>query len=75
MNKTVIVAIIVAAVAVPVGIYAASPLFTNTVVNEPLPEVAGGNKMMEDKIMQNAAMEEKLLAGSFAGAGDGIHSA
>ena len=75
MNKTAIVAIVVAAVAVPVGVYAASPLFTNTVVNEPLPEVAGGDKMMEDNMMQDADMEEKPLTGSFAGAGDGIHSA
>jgi hypothetical protein len=36
-KKALIVVIIIAAIAVPVGIYAASPLFINTIVNEPLP--------------------------------------
>ena len=36
-KKTIIVVIIIAAIAIPVGIYTASPLFINTTVNEPLP--------------------------------------
>ncbi|MGH9927158.1 MAG: hypothetical protein ACRD5B_17475, partial [Nitrososphaeraceae archaeon] len=39
MNKkrAIIVVIIIAAFAIPVGIYTVSPLFINTIVNEPLP--------------------------------------
>ena len=95
MKKSMIVAIIVAAIAVPAGVYAASPLFINTTIDEPLP--VAGDKMMEDKPMEDAAMAdknddammekdgdsmmnedsmiEKELAGSFAGAGDGVHNA
>jgi hypothetical protein len=36
-KKTIIILIIIAAIAIPVGIYIASPLFINTTVNEPLP--------------------------------------
>jgi hypothetical protein len=36
-KKAIIIVIIIAAIAIPVGIYTASPLFINTVVNEPLP--------------------------------------
>ena len=36
-KKAIIVVIIIAAIAIPVGIYTASPLFINTTVNEPLP--------------------------------------
>lgn len=81
MKKSIIVAIIVAAIAVPAGVYAASPLFINTTIDEPLP--VEDDKMMEDKPMEDAAMAdknddvmmEKELSGSFAGAGDGVHDA
>jgi hypothetical protein len=36
-KKAIIILIIIAAIAIPVGIYIASPLFINTTVNEPLP--------------------------------------
>lgn len=36
-KKAIIVVIIIAAIAIPVGVYTASPLFINTIVNEPLP--------------------------------------
>lgn len=36
-KKAIIVVIIIAAIAIPVGIYTVSPLFINTIVNEPLP--------------------------------------
>ena len=36
-KKTIIVLIIIAAIAIPVGIYTVSPLFINTIVDEPLP--------------------------------------
>jgi hypothetical protein len=46
MNKkkaTIIIGVVVAAVAIPLGIYTISPLFINTVINEPLPTVNNGN--------------------------------
>jgi Electron transfer DM13 len=36
-KKAIFIVIIIAAIAIPVGIYIASPLFINTTVNEPLP--------------------------------------
>jgi hypothetical protein len=37
-NKTkIIIGIIIAAIAIPIGIYTISPLFINTEINEPLP--------------------------------------
>jgi hypothetical protein len=57
MKRSIIVAIIVAAIAVPAGVYAASPLFINTTIDEPLP-VADDN-MMEDKPMEDSAMADK----------------
>ena len=36
-KKTIIVLVIIAAIAIPVGIYTVSPLFINTIVDEPLP--------------------------------------
>jgi hypothetical protein len=90
MKKSIIVAIIVAAIAVPAGVYAASPLFINTTIDEPLP--VADDKSMQDAAMvdRDDAMMEKEdgmmadkgegtmmegLSGSFAGAGDGIHNA
>jgi hypothetical protein len=89
MNKSIIVAIIIAAIAVPVGVYATSPLFTNTMIDEPAPVA---DNMMEDTSMEEATTEDKEgdammedkgegmmteteLAGGFSGAGDGIHHA
>jgi hypothetical protein len=78
MKKTVIVAIIAAAVAIPVLAYAAGPLFINTTLNEPAP-VAAGTDMMESKDgnipRDPEIMTSDALAGSFIGVGDGIHDA
>lgn len=70
MKKRIIVAIIVAAIVVPAGVYAASPLFINTTIDEPLP--------VSDTLMDDAAMADKMnkeLAGNFVGVNDGIHNA
>jgi hypothetical protein len=75
MKKSIIVAVIVTAIAVPAIVYAASPLFINNTINEPLPGT--GDKPIEDAAMtdknDDAVMAE--LAGSFVGVGDGIHNA
>ena len=68
MNKSIIIAIIAAAIAIPAGVYAASPLFINTTIDEPAP-VAG--EQMEDSMMD----DKMSLSGSFVGVNDGIHNA
>src|SRR5215831_16473006 len=53
MNKKIliVVSIVVAAIVIPFGIYAISPLFTNNTVNEPLPTTATG-------VNKNAALQD-----------------
>src|SRR5919109_2038690 len=58
----IIILVIVAAVAVPVGIYTISPLFISVTVNEPLP-------------VTTTASREKTLSGIFMGVADGFHNA
>ena len=38
----IIISIVIAAIVIPFGIYAISPLFTSNIVNEPLPTTAAG---------------------------------
>lgn len=81
MKKSMIVVLIAMAVALPAGVYAASPLLINTAIDEPMP--LASDKMIEDKSVEDAimaakndnAMMEKELTGNFAGAGDGVHNA
>ena len=40
-KKTIIIFVIIAVVAITVGLYTLLPLFTNTVVDEPLPTASG----------------------------------
>jgi hypothetical protein len=47
-KKAIIIGVIVAAVAIPLGIYTVSPLFVNTVINEPLPTVS--NRINNDAV-------------------------
>lgn len=88
MNKKAFVAIIAAAIVVPLGAFAASPLFINNTIDEPLPE--SGKKMMADgdsvdkmsgdsmkgesKIMEKDSTEAKSLSGNFVGV-DIVHDA
>ncbi len=53
-RKTIIIGIIIAAVAIPLGIYTVSPLFVNTEINEPLPTVGNDNNNNDDA----AAMQQ-----------------
>jgi len=67
MNKklTMIIVIVIAAVAVPVGVYTISPIFTSFTVNEPPPIAT----------TVHATGAKSSLSGNFTGAGDGIHNA
>lgn len=42
-KKAIIIGIVIAAVAIPLGIYTVLPLFINTEISEPLPTVSNGN--------------------------------
>jgi hypothetical protein len=56
MNKKIliVISIVIAAIVIPFGIYAISPLFTSNTVNEPLPTtVASINKKQHYTIIKN----------------------
>jgi electron transfer DM13 len=80
-KKGMIVALIAVPVALPAAVYAASPLFLNTTIDEAMP--FAGDKMMDNKSVEDAtmadkndnAMMEKQLTGRFAGASDWVHNA
>lgn len=77
-NIIIIIAVIAAAIAIPAGIYAASPLFINTMIDEQLPVAAGEDNVTEDNSMADKtgdSMMEKSLSGNVVGVGDGIHNA
>jgi hypothetical protein len=72
MNKKMLIGVIVAAVVIPAGVYAISPLFINTTIDEPLPIVRDNKPMIKetmsedsmvvkdnDKMMKADAMEDK----------------
>ena len=67
-KKAIIIGIIiVAAVAIPLGIYTASPLFINTEINEPVPTLKNGNNdaaaMQEFKDFMEMSEEERMEKG------------
>jgi hypothetical protein len=61
-NKTkIIISIIVAAIAIPIGIYTISPLFINTEINEPLPPLSSESALVFEKFM-TMTEDEKINA-------------
>ena len=51
-NKAkIIIGIIIAAIAIPIGIYTISPLFINTEINEPLPPLSSESSLGFEKFM------------------------
>jgi hypothetical protein len=61
-NKTkIIISIIVAAIAIPIGIYTISPLFINTEINEPLPPLSNESALVFEKFM-TMTEDEKINA-------------
>jgi Electron transfer DM13 len=66
-KKAIIIGIIIAAVAIPLGIYTASPLFINTEINEPVPTVSNGSNdaaaMQEFKDFMEMSEEERIEKG------------
>jgi lipopolysaccharide export LptBFGC system permease protein LptF len=61
-NKTkIVIGIIIAAIAVPLGIYTISPLFINTEINEPLPPLSSESSIGFKKFMAMTE-DEKINA-------------
>jgi Electron transfer DM13 len=68
-RKAIIIGIVIAAVAIPLGIYTVSPLFVNTEINEPLPTVGNDNNnddaatMQQFKDFMEMSEEERIEKG------------
>jgi Electron transfer DM13 len=63
-KKAIIVIIIIAAIAIPVGIYTVSPLFINTTVNEPLPTSSSVTDLQKfQEFMSMNSEEERVEKG------------
>lgn len=84
MKRSLLIAVIAAAIIVPGAVYAVSPYFTETMIDEPSPVATSGDaqgSMGDDDAMMekddSAMMEDSMteLSGAFEGPGDGIHNA
>ena len=63
-KKAIIVVIIIAAIAIPVGIYTVSPLFINTTVNEPFPTSSSVTDLQKfQEFMSMNSEEERVEKG------------
>src|SRR5919106_5233544 len=62
-KKAIIVVIIIAAIAIPVGIYTASPLFINTIVDEPLPTSSDTDLQKFQEFMSMNSEQERVEKG------------
>ena len=60
-TKILIISIIIAAIAIPIGIYTISPLFINTEINEPLPLLSSQSSIGFENFMAMTE-EEKIKA-------------
>ena len=62
-KKAIIVVIIIAAIAIPVGIYTVSPLFINTIVDEPLPTSGDADLQKFQEFMSMNSEPERVENG------------
>ena len=60
-RKVIIVVIIIAAIAIPVGIYTVSPLFINTTINEPLPTTSSLTDLQKFQEFMSTNNEEQRV--------------
>lgn len=61
-DKTkIIIGIIIAAIAIPLGIYTISPLFINTEINEPLPSLANEKSSIDFAKFMAMTENENLM--------------
>jgi len=63
MNKKMLIAAIIVGIGVPITVYAASPLFINTTIDEPLPTniMKTDEKMMEETMEKEMTEEKSML--------------
>ena len=63
MNTKMLIAAIIVGIGIPIVVYAASPLFINTTIDEPLPTniMKTDEKMMEEKMAEKEMTEEKAI--------------
>jgi len=81
MNKKALIAIILVIVLVPTGVYALSPLFFNTMIDEPAPTMKDSKMPIQEKegtskplvTMNQDSIGKMLSSGGFVGRGDQIH--
>jgi len=59
MNKKILIAVIVAAVVLPAGVYEISPLFINTTIDEPLPTAQNSKPATTGVMSKEDTMMEK----------------
>ncbi len=63
-RRAIIIGIVIAAVAIPLGLYSVLPLFVNTEINEPVPTVSNGNNdasaMQQFKDFIEMSEEERM---------------
>jgi len=62
VKSKIIIGIIIAAIAIPLGIYTISPLFINTEINEPLPSLANEKSSIDFAKFTTMTENEKLDA-------------
>ncbi len=82
MNKY-LIPIIAIVIVGSVSVFAISPYFTESSIDEALPSGAVVQPMMEETMMEETMMEETMIekmtpvsySGTFIGVGDGIHDA
>jgi len=82
MNKSLLAAIVIIVVG-SVSVYAISPYFTESTIDEAIPSGAITQKIIEkDSMVEEAMVEEAMVeeipmtfSGTFVGVGDGIHDA
>lgn len=77
MKKGLIAALVTAAVAIPLGLYAAGPLFINNTINEAPPVNAPNNAdgQIDGMAGEQGPEASADLAGNFTGVGDEFHDA
>jgi len=70
--KKIIIPIIIAIIAIPIAVYAVSPVFTESSIDEALPENVMMLESDTEDIDDNIMMK---YSGTFVGVNDGIHNA
>ncbi len=74
VNKKIIIGIIIAVIA-PITAYAISPLFYNTTIDEPMPQITSTPTYTNGTTTSTQEIPQLIASGQFTGVNDGIHNA